>query len=422
MSNSRTLWCDVTSLLRHVGAVSGIQRALSGLVTGLLAEAGDRRLAFCHFNRRRAFTAMPREELDDVLANLGNTWEVPSQIAERWRAFGERFARPEFASPFAPGDVLLNAGFATYKPKQQPATSELLARSGVRYVGMVYDLLPVTFPEWWTVLQQERFGAWFRWSGRNAALLLCCSESTRRDALAYFASEQIETGRVETVLLADELPKRLIAARGAVPSATPTSGPPFVLYVSTLEVRKNHRLLFQIWKRLCAKHGRDAIPDLVLVGRRGWLIDDFLTEAENAHWLDGKIVWRERVDDDELVQLYAGCLFTVYPSLYEGWGLPVAEALAFGKYCVASGASSLPEVGRDFIDYHDPYDVAGATALVERAIFDPAYREQRERTIREQYRVRTWRTSAAEVLALIDRHCAAPPRHAQAASAKSSAR
>jgi glycosyltransferase involved in cell wall biosynthesis len=397
----RTLWCDLTSLTRHVGTVSGIQRAVSGLVAGLLEETGDGRLAFCHFDKQHGFLALERDRVVELLASFGSAEKKPERT-ERRRGLGARLARPAFGAPFAAGDLLFNAGFATYKPKQHAMVAELFAARGVRYVGFVYDLLPVAFPEWWTPDQQERFGEWFRWSGRHAALLLCCSESTRRDAQRFFAAERITPGAIETIALADELPRRLAAARAAqAPDGAERR--PFVLYVSTLEVRKNHRLLFQVWRRLLERHPTDAIPELVLVGRRGWLIDDFLAEASNARWLDGKIVWRDGVGDDELVRLYGDCLFTVYPSLYEGWGLPVAEALAFGKFCVASNTSSLPEVGREWIDYHDPHDVAGATAQIERAIFEPGYRERRERAIREGFRARSWRESAAALLAALDR-------------------
>jgi hypothetical protein len=69
---------------------------------------------------------------------------------------------------------------------------------------------------------------------------------------------------------------------------------------------------------------------------------------------------------------------------------------------VASSSSSLPEVGRDLVDYHDPHDVAEATARIERLIFDTAHREGRERRIRERFRVRSWRESAMDVLARVE--------------------
>ena len=396
------LWFDLSSLVRHTGAASGIQRATSGLAIGLRDARCAHPIRFCHFDKTRGFLALDDSHVERLLDGLGRALARDRSALDLARLLRRRAsASAKLRSPFAPGDVLLNTGFSTYKLVQHGSVSTLLDRSEVRYVGFVYDLLPVLFPEWWTLRQQARYHEWFDWTGRHAALLVCCSESTRRDALHFFAEAAIATGPIETVALGDELPRGLATARSEV-RAPQAPARPFVLFVSTLEARKNHRLLFQVWRRLLAAHGPARVPELVFVGKRGWLIDDFVSELENARFLDGKIVWRERVDDAELARLYATCLFTVYPSLYEGWGLPVAESLAFGKYCVASNAASLPEVGRDFADYHAPHDVAGATALVERAIFDDAHRDARQRAIRERFCARTWQQSAEELLRKVE--------------------
>jgi glycosyltransferase involved in cell wall biosynthesis len=398
--HAAAVWCDLSNLARHSGPAGGIQRAIAGLATGLRAADAAPPARFCLFDKHGGFRPLEPGDVDALLDDLAHARTRERGEPTLFGALRRRLeTRAPLRAPFARGDVLLNPGFMTYKPGQHAATAALLAGAGARYVGVLYDLLPVVFPEWWTPEQQRRYREWFAWTGRHAALVLCCSEATRRDALRFFADEKIEAGPVETVALGDELPSGLAAARRAA-AAAPASAP-FVLYVSTREVRKNHRLLFQVWRRLLAAHGPERVPELVLVGKRGWLVDDFLTELEQARFLDGKIVWRDRVDDAELARLYASCLFTVYPSFAEGWGLPVAEGLAFGKYCVASSSSSLPEVGRDFADYHDPWDVAGATALIERAVFDPELRAKKERLIRERFRARSWREAAADLLARI---------------------
>jgi len=398
-SPSSTLWCELSSLVRHRGFMSGIQRAVSGLATGLLETQGARPLRFCAFDRRTGFRALGDRDVEELLATFDASGaRKQDQEPGPWKRLGSRIGRARLRAPFAPGDLLFNPGFTTWKSKQYEEVASLLA--GVSYVGFIYDLLPVAFPEWWTPSQQDRYRGWFEWSGRNAASLLCCSDSTRRDAVAFFDAARIETGPIETLLLGDELPRALATRRAAAESAAAER--PFVLYVSTLEVRKNHRLLFQVWRRLLERHGRDAVPDLVFVGRRGWLIDDFVTELEQSRFLDGKISWRQRVDDAELARLYASCLFTVYPSFYEGWGLPVAEGMAFGRWCLASDRSSLPEVGRDLAGYFDPGDVPGATAAIERAISDPAYLAEKTRAVRERFTPRSWRTSAVELRARLE--------------------
>ena len=97
--------------------------------------------------------------------------------------------------------------------------------------------------------------------------------------------------------------------------------------------------------------------------------------------------------DREMCWLYENCLFTLYPSHYEGWGLPVAESLARGKLCIASNSSSLPEIGGDLVDYHDPLDLFGLKELVLRALDDDG-RGRREDEIRRRYRPTLWKDSA----------------------------
>jgi glycosyltransferase involved in cell wall biosynthesis len=138
------------------------------------------------------------------------------------------------------------------------------------------------------------------------------------------------------------------------------------------------------------RHGADAVPALVFAGQIGWLVDDLLAELASSDYLDGKIVLLPGLSDTELRQAYRSALFTVFPSLCEGWGLPVAESLAHGKFCVASNRTSIPEVGGDFVDYFDPLDDDDALAKIERLLLDPGYLTAREARLRSEYRPRAW--------------------------------
>jgi glycosyltransferase involved in cell wall biosynthesis len=180
----------------------------------------------------------------------------------------------------------------------------------------------------------------------------------------------------------------------------------FVLYVSTIEQRKNHRLLVQVWQRLVARHGAAAMPDLVFVGRPGYVIIDFLnfrSELMASGCVGGKVHILSDLSDTELAEAYRRCLFTVYPSSYEGWGLPVAESLAHGKFCVSSDRTSLPEVGGSFVDYFDPDDIEDVVLKIERPLFDPAYLAAREARLRAEYRPASWADCAHALIAALDR-------------------
>jgi glycosyltransferase involved in cell wall biosynthesis len=162
------------------------------------------------------------------------------------------------------------------------------------------------------------------------------------------------------------------------------------LFVSTIEIRKNHRLLVKVWERLVKRHGADRVPALVFVGMMGWSFDELLADLAANNYLNGKIVILQNLSDAELQEAYRRSLFTVFPSFCEGWGLPIAESLAHGKFCIASNRTSIPEVGGNLVDYFDPADEEDALAKIERPLLEPAYLATREAQVRAEYRRRTW--------------------------------
>jgi glycosyltransferase involved in cell wall biosynthesis len=117
------------------------------------------------------------------------------------------------------------------------------------------------------------------------------------------------------------LPLTAASARRCLPGQN-------VLFVSTIEIRNNHRLLVRVWRRLIARHGMEAVPALIFAGQIGWMVDDLLADLATSGHLGGKIEHRPGLSDEELDEAYRSCLFTVFPSLCEGWGLPKALRMA----------------------------------------------------------------------------------------------
>jgi glycosyltransferase involved in cell wall biosynthesis len=191
--------------------------------------------------------------------------------------------------------------------------------------------------------------------------------------------------------------------------------PRYVLFVSTIEIRKNHRLLVRVWQRLIERHGADAVPVLVFAGQIGWLVDDLLSELAASNYLNGKVVLMAALADEELRQAYRSSLFTLFPSLCEGWGLPIEESLVQGRFCVASNRTSIPEVAGDLIDYFDPSSDDDALAKIERVLLDPAYLAAREARLRAEYRPRTWVECVHELIGALD---PPPPADPQPSAAR----
>jgi hypothetical protein len=177
---------------------------------------------------------------------------------------------------------------------------------------------------------------------------------------------------------------------------------PFLIFVSTIERRKNHEILYRAYHLLCRRGLKSKLPKLVFVGMPGWGVGDFLKDIELDPLTKGLIIQLNHVNDAELAYLYEKALFCLYPSLYEGWGLPVGEALATGKAVVASDQGSLPEVGGDLVRYVDPWNAtAWAEALFELIDKPHKIREMEER-VRENYNIRRWSDTSATISQIIN--------------------
>jgi hypothetical protein len=172
----------------------------------------------------------------------------------------------------------------------------------------------------------------------------------------------------------------------------------YVLFVSTIESRKNHLLAFSVWLKLLKRHGTQKVPKLVCVGNRGWLNDAIYARLAASELLQQHVVMLSRVPDADLAPLYGDCLFTLYPSSYEGWGLPVTESLCYGKVPLLSESSSLPESGGKFAEFFNLDSEVELTQKLERLIFDEPYRRGREAAIAAEFRPRSWGEIAAEVI------------------------
>ena len=145
---------------------------------------------------------------------------------------------------------------------------------------------------------------------------------------------------------------------------------PFVLMVGTIELRKNVPTVLAAWKQVRAKAQR-TIPPLVLVGKWGQGAVEIQEMIKLSDNINGKIVVLSHVSDHMLAELYRGCLFSIYMSHYEGWGLPIGESLWFGKRVLASNTSAMPEAGGNMVIYADPTDIHGIADCLFAMITNP---------------------------------------------------
>jgi glycosyltransferase involved in cell wall biosynthesis len=115
-------------------------------------------------------------------------------------------------------------------------------------------------------------------------------------------------------------------------------------------------------------------------------VQDLMQQIINTDYLFGSLVVLADASDDELAALYRGCLFTVYPSFFEGWGLPIIESLAFGKPCLASDRTSLPEAGGNLACYADPDDLNAWYTVIRKLLEHPGELALWEERIRHEFK------------------------------------
>jgi glycosyltransferase involved in cell wall biosynthesis len=299
------------------------------------------------------------------------------------------------AAAFGAGDRFVSLG-ADWAYLNQPLLFRIKREAGLRVTLICYDAIPVLLPHLFVgVLSREDFALHLVDLAWCADSVLCISECTRRDFEG-----------VMTMLGGPRPPTQVIRLGSQVhaPDAEVEQSPrglpledhrPFVLYVSTIERRKNHEVLYRAWTRL--REQGLAPHRLVFVGMRGWGVDDLFNDLQLDERVRGDIVSLNHVSDAELAWLYRHAAFTVFPSLYEGWGLPVVESLAWGKFCLASNAASLPEAGSDWVEYLDPWDLP---AWVDKLAFymqHPQAVQERNARIAREFRPVTWIETAAAI-------------------------
>ncbi len=275
------------------------------------------------------------------------------------------------------------------------------ARS-LRFVALVHDLIPIRRPEFFTnETGRFRFSRFIDGLIATADTLCATSAHVAQDIEAYARERGTTIRPVVRVPLCSDL-KRSVTPRHTAALARHALEPGrFAVYVSTINPRKNHLFAYRLWRRLAEELG-ETVPTLVFAGQRGWRYEAlFETMTADTLMWDRKLRFVEGPTDEEMAWLYANCAFSIFPSLYEGWGLPILESLSFGKYCLAADNTALPEAGQGLAFHADAADEAAWLAELHRVISAPGYLDAANARIRERFVPRRWDEVGAALLAVM---------------------
>ncbi len=270
-------------------------------------------------------------------------------------------------------------------------------RNGAHLAFISYDMLPIVVPQF--------SGQW----GKPMAdftekvtsvcdVVFSISESTKYDLETWLNQHKLPIPRIDIIRLGDaynlnqhaEIPDQ----KEFVDAKIDPKKNPFILCVGTIEARKNHTLLYYTYK--LAKSRGVQLPKLIISGRPGHRTENIIDIIRDDPDVNNDILLLMNVSDRQLSWLYSNCMFTVYSSFYEGWGLPIAESIANGVPCICSNTSSMVEVAPDFVRYFNPTSSEECLSAIQYYLKPAHLTEARNKA--KKYVPVTWDTTYDQVV------------------------
>ena len=392
---------DISRLLSRVAhpTPTGVDRCEMAYARGLMAAVPDR-LRFAAVHPSGFYGRIPTEAVLEFLESTEKRWDHRG-FSSVWDM--RRFAatalvalrpRRHHRDPDAPRPFYVQASPSNLT---KPAfVSSILKRERARLVCLVHDLIPLQYPEYARQGGAEDHEVRIRTILANADGVVCNSRATL-DALTPW------------MRMADRRPTSVVAHLGthlhrpseAVSPARHSR--PYFVCIGTIEPRKNHLLLLNLWRRMAEERGAETIPKLLIIGRRGWENEQIVDMLERCQPLKQCVEEHGRLSDWDIAKLLPGAKALLMPSFAEGYGMPITEALALGVPAICSDLPALREAGGDVPEYLDPLDGAGWVAAIVNYSLADSHRRKRQLDRMAKWSPPTWRGHMDTVIELVDR-------------------
>jgi glycosyltransferase involved in cell wall biosynthesis len=389
---------DITSLVRMTSNIPhGLIRVEAAFAEALLLDWQDAHVFYVHRTSLGYLAKLPRSHVVRILDSCrGSTINI-KLTSERLDRILNRWCRPFLPFFFKKSDLYVNVGGLDQLPKNRVLAKSLRSQR-ILFTAFCHDLIPVKHPY---LVKSCGFRTRYQAGLETAAvaeLILCNSESTRLDFYEYLSDRHwLPIPEVAVIQLASD---KLDAIPQLQEDFSALDVGNYILCVGTITERKNQDLLLNIWSWFTYEDRLKNVK-LVLVGPVGGCAEIETRKLELDPRIISNVIHFKTVTDSGLAWLYENCMFTVYPSLYEGWGLPIGESLAYGKVCIASSTSSLVEAGQGLCLHIDPLDFMTWYHTVTQLILDSPRRLALEAKIRSTFKARSWHQVGAEFKALL---------------------
>lgn len=261
----------------------------------------------------------------------------------------------------------------------------------------IMDLSYLHFPELFAKKDLYQLTNWTEYSAKQATYIFTISNSSRNDIIKSY---KVKPDRVTVTYPGIREVSLEKAAAMETLLKKYTISPRYILFVGTLQPRKNIVGLIQAFSLLKKEKAYEDV-DLVVVGKKGWLYEETL-QAPEKYGVVSSVKFLDFVPNEDLPSLYKYAQCYVLPSLYEGFGLPVLEAMQYGCPVITSNISSLPEAGGDAALYVDPKDAADIAAKIKKVVDNKDVRENMVKKGYAHLKKFSWEKAAEETLKVLE--------------------
>lgn len=364
------IFIDCTDLLKWQGNYTGIQTVTINIIKEALLMFGEDCFLIKYDDLQKNIISINPEKLG-----------IKNQYSREDRVFDSVASFPKDTIFLITGGAWNHLGILDYLKHYKK-------KYNFKVYSIIYDLIPFIVPYNYQEDFQKTYRRYLKNIIKLSDTLLPISKSTKTDLEKNIKHELLLNKKVKIIRLGDKEVAKLV-------KPTINNHDRFILSVGTFEARKNYQIIYRAYKY--AQLMNIDLPKVIIVGQKGALTGDLLEIISNDKSIRNKIILKTNVDNSELNKLYQDCLFTIYPSIYEGWGIPIAESMMYEKFCISSETSSMPEVAGDLIEYFNPYNEKQLFELIKKYTNDET-RMKAEQIIRRKYQPTSWKDTLLQIL------------------------
>lgn len=361
IASAGDIWLDISRLLYNAlcRKITGIDRVEIAYAEYLLQAIPERTQFVGYDCWSGSFRLLNRDLAVRLVESITPAWNAGTMKSIRllaWRAFLHSLFTAPVVPAYRGGTRPIYINVSTHPLHLADRISEMKTRTGALFVPLVHDLIPISLPEYFPA----------NWARYNNAKV---------KTVADYADGVISNSAVTTAALRRYLPivpiatvplgvSEIFSRVKANDDTNQTARRPYFVVVGTIEPRKNHLLLLNVWRRLVHEM-EDQAPDLMIVGRRGWENEQVIDMLERSKDIKGHVHECGMISDCAMTNLIAGARAVLLPSFFEGYSLPVVEAITLRVPVICSDIEVHREVGKGVPEFIDPLDGASWLRVIK---------------------------------------------------------